>query len=123
MIGTTGARFPAWRPALLCLGLALAGCGDVKLWPFGGGPTELSRAPADATAYRCEGGRQLYVRLLEGGAAAWVILPEREIRLERESAGATNYAYRSTRLEISGSEATLFERNAVTLGGCKSGGG
>jgi hypothetical protein len=122
MIEPAGGGFRAWRPALLCLGFALAGCGGVKLWPFGDGPKELSRAPADATAYRCEGGRQLYVRLLEGGAAAWVILPEREIRLERETAGATSYAYRNTRLEISGSEATLFEHNAVTLA-CRSGGG
>jgi len=81
--------FPGSTPALLCLGLLLAGCGGVNLWPFGDGETsEPSRAPANATAYQCEGGKRLYVRLLEDGAAAWAILPEREIRLDKAPSGS-----------------------------------
>lgn len=107
--------------------LVLAGCGsaNVKLWPFGGEErTERSRVPANATAYHCDGGRKLYVRMLDNGAAAWVILPEREIRLEKTgAAAATNYAYRGTLLEIKGAEAVLLEGAKPVLTGCKAAAG
>lgn len=110
---------------LAVLGLAACGGVNVNLWPFGGEDrTERSRVPANATAYQCDGGRKLYVRLLDGGAAAWVILPEREIRLEKTgAAAATNYAYRSTLLEIRGAEAVLLEGSKPVLTGCKAAAG
>jgi hypothetical protein len=71
---------------LACVVL-LAGCGEVnvrKYLPFGGDPIqERSRTPANATEYQCAAGKRIYVRTLEGGAAVWLILPERELRLER----------------------------------------
>lgn len=108
----------------IAIGLApLGGCGSASPWPFGGEPAERTRAPQDATAYRCDGGRMLYVRMIENGAAAWVILPEREIRLERTgAAAATNYAWRNTLLEIKGNEAALFDGATPLLAGCKRGG-
>ncbi|MGQ0510067.1 MAG: hypothetical protein ACT4P9_05585 [Betaproteobacteria bacterium] len=113
-----------FRTALLvATSLALTACGgiNVKLWPFGEDQaTERSRVPANATAYQCDGDRKLYVRMLDNGAAAWVILPEREIRLERTgAAAATNYAYRGTLLEIKGTEAVLLEGSKPVLTGCK----
>lgn len=111
------------RPILLAAAaLALQACGSVNLWPFGEeGTTERSRIPANATAYQCDGDRKLYVRMLDNGAAAWVILPEREIRLEKTgAAAATNYAYRSTLLEIKGAEAVLLEGTKPVLTGCKA---
>ncbi|MDW8469992.1 MAG: MliC family protein [Burkholderiales bacterium] len=99
--------------------LSLAGCGGAKLWPFGE-PSERARAPADAIAYRCDGGRAFYVRMIENGAAAWVILPEREIRLDRTGAAAgTNYAHRDTRLELKGTEASLYDGATPLFTGCK----
>lgn len=102
--------------------LGLSACGSVTLWPFGEDQaTERSRVPANATAYHCDGGRKLYVRMLDNGAAAWVILPEREIRLEKTGAAAgTNYAYRSTLLEIKGAEAVLLEGSKPVFAGCKA---
>lgn len=113
------------RPALLAAAvLALQACGsvNVNLWPFGEErTTERSRVPANATAYQCDGDRKLYVRMLDNGAAAWVILPEREIRLEKTgAAAATNYAYRGTLLEIKGAEAVLLEGAKPVLTGCKA---
>lgn len=105
--------------------LGLSGCGSVDLWPFGGEDRpERSRTPANATAYQCDGGRKLYVRMLDNGAAAWVILPEREIRLEKTgAAAATNYAYRGTLLEIRGAQAVLLEGSKPVLTGCKAAAG
>ena len=73
--------------ALACAGLALSACSSVNLWPFGGDKEQdPSRTPAGATAYQCEGGKRLFVRYLDNSAAAWVILPEREFRLNKASA-------------------------------------
>lgn len=109
-------------PAALCLSLLLAGCGGSvsNLWPFGGEAQERSRTPADATEYQCAGGKRLYVRSLENGAAAWVILPERGFRLAREEGSASRYGNGSTVLDLGGSEATLSEGGTTTFAGCKA---
>jgi membrane-bound inhibitor of C-type lysozyme len=112
--------------ALACVAL-LGGCGDmkVKLWPFGGDTVrERSRTPADAAEYQCAGGKRFFVRALDGGAAVWVILLEREIRLDRlGSANETRYGNGIAVLEINGSEATLKDGPAVSYAGCKTGSG
>ncbi|MBM3368392.1 MAG: hypothetical protein FJY43_08970 [Betaproteobacteria bacterium] len=112
-------RLPA---LLIAAALTLPGCGGVKLFSFGEDrTTERSRVPANATAYHCDEGRKLYVRMLDNGAAVWVILPERELRLEKTgAAAATYYAYRNTLLEIKGEEAVLLEGSKPVLSGCKA---
>lgn len=103
-------------PLVLCSAL-LAGCGGISLWPFGGGGgTELSRAPANATEYRCAGGKGFWVRSLDEGAL-WLIAPDREIRLARLG-GASRYGVGRTVLELSGEEATLVDPPA-SFSGCK----
>ncbi|MDP2811993.1 MAG: MliC family protein [Rhodocyclaceae bacterium] len=111
---------------LACISL-LAGCGEMKvkqLWPFGGETApERSRTPANATEYQCAAGKRFYVRTLDGGAAVWLILPEREVRLEKLGAdGGTRYGKGSTVLEINGSDATLKDGAAVSFAGCKTAG-
>ncbi|MGP1682469.1 MAG: hypothetical protein ACTS8S_09110, partial [Giesbergeria sp.] len=64
--------------ALACATLTLSACSSVNLdvLSFGGAKEQdTSRPPAGATAYQCEGGKRLFVRYLDNGAAAWVILP------------------------------------------------
>ena len=105
------------RPLLALPLLVLAGCGGINLWPFGsGGGTELSRKPANATEYRCDGGKGFFVRNLEDGAL-WLIAPDREIRLARIGQG-TSYGVGRILLEISGQNATLFDPPA-SFTGCK----
>ena len=72
--------------AWLCATI-LAGCGstgklsDISLWPFGQArEQEHSRTPPGASTYQCPGGRQFYVRDLENGNAAWLTLPDRDLR-------------------------------------------
>jgi len=101
-------------PALVAL--LLAGCGGVSLWPFGSGGTELSRAPANATEYRCDGGRAFWVRNLEDGAV-WLIAPDREIRLAKAGA-AGRYSTGRVVLELSGEQAALTDPPA-SFSGCK----
>ena len=107
--------------------LLLSACGDInvkKYIPFtSDAPQERSRTPANATEYQCNAGKRFYVRTLEGGAAVWLILPEREVRLNKLGAGTDQrYSNGIAVLEIKGSEATLSDSATATFTGCKTGG-
>lgn len=108
-------------PALpLLAALSLAACGSLDVWPFGGEKlAERPRAPANAVEYQCPGGKRFHVRPLDGGAAAWLILPEREVRLDKIAGAAARYGNGITTLDIDGGTASLNDRSA-TLSGCKS---
>jgi membrane-bound inhibitor of C-type lysozyme len=113
--------------ALVCAALLLNACSsvNVNLWPFGGDKEQdPSRTPAGATAYQCEDGKRLFVRYLDGGAAAWVILPDREFRLNKAATGAgARYSNGSATLDLKDNEATLFDGAKPTHAGCKASGG
>lgn len=110
--------------SLSCLSL-LAGCGDINLRkyvPFGGqAPQERSRTPVNATEYQCAAGKRFYVRTLDGGAAVWLILPEREVRLNKVGTGTdARYSNGIAVLEIVGNEAKLTDGAASSFTGCKA---
>lgn len=113
-------------PAVALLSLLLSGCGGAGvnvggLWPFGGDSgKERSRVPPNSVAYQCDGGKRIYLRYLDNGAAAWVILPEREFRLEKVSA-ETGVRYGSGKavLNIGESEVTLSDGPTVNYARCK----
>lgn len=103
--------------AAIILGALLGGCGATT--DLFGGVKELdrSRPPDNATEYRCNETQHFYVRYIDGDAAAWVILPERQFRLDRKSAG--EYSNRTTRLEIKQGEASLTDDSDLKFVGCK----
>jgi len=109
--------------ALLAAAVTLAGCSSVNLWPFGSSDTPvLSRAPAGATEYFCNNDRRFYARFLDNGASIWVILPEREFRLDKADAGG-RYTNRSAILEINeANEVSLRDGATLAFTGCKAGG-
>lgn len=110
-----------------CISLLLAGCGDVnvrKYIPFSGdAPQERSRTPQNATEYQCAGNKRFHLRMLDGGDAAWLILPEREFRLNKLAGSATRYSNGIAVLELGGGEATLTDGAAAPYTGCKSASG
>lgn len=114
--------------AALTAAVVLAGCGDInvrKYLPFGGDSTiqERPRTPANAVEYQCAGNKRFFLRTLEGGAAVWLILSERELRLDRLGAGeGTRYSKGNTVLDLGSAEATLNDGAAVSFTGCKTGG-
>jgi membrane-bound inhibitor of C-type lysozyme len=105
--------------------LLLGACSSVSLWPFSGSKEQdPSRTPPGATAYACEGGTRLFVRYLENGAAAWVILPEREFRLNKATSDTgTRYSNGNATLDIKDGGVTLSDGAVVTHAGCKVSGG
>jgi len=121
--------------SIACLCLLLGGCASAsKLNPFGGGAKEqdLTRAPQGSISYQCEGGKRLFLRNLDSNAAVWVILQEREFRLDKTTAPAaaaaastppatagTRYSNGVTTLDVRGAEIALTEGNSVTYANCK----
>lgn len=103
----------------LCLALFLSGCSGFSLWPFGDKGGERSNIPADATEYQCDAGKRFYVRDLENGAAAWVIYPERQVRLDKVAGSSTRYSNSVAVLEINANEAQLNDGPSISYKGCK----
>ena len=117
---------PITGAGLAAISLLLAGCGEMnvkKYLPFGGDSAtpERSRTPPNSTEYQCAAGKRFYVRTLDGGAAVWLILPEREVRLNKIGA-STRYSNGIAVLELNGNEATLTDGAASSFTGCKSAG-
>ena len=111
-------------PACAGISLLLSACSSLpspsSLWPFGGDKTqERSRAPADATEYVCGTGKRIYVRSLDGGNAAWLILPDREMRLDKSGA-STRYISGSNVLDINGGEASFKDGTSNSYASCKT---
>jgi len=116
-------KHPIARVALpACALLLIAACSSLNLLPFGGSKEQdTSRAPAGATAYQCDAGKRLFVRYLDDGAA-WVILPDREFRLDKAASGA-RYSNGNDALEVKDKVATLYDGATITRAGCKADGG
>jgi hypothetical protein len=102
-----------WLAALPLL--ALAGCTTIEeLWR--GGPRELSRVRPDVTQLACEGGRTLSVRIEPGSKSAWIILPDREFRLDAVAGG---YSNGRSMLAVKGDVMSLEDPGSPSLAGCK----
>lgn len=106
--------------ATLLLSLTLTGCGGVKVWPFNDDKSAgRASGPANATEYKCEGGKRFFVRLADKGATAWLIYPDREVSLAKSPTG-NSYTNGIAVLEINGSEASLKEGDNIAYSGCSS---
>lgn len=107
---------------LTVLALTATGCNTLNdmIPSWSGAPAEHSRTPANATEYQCAGGKRFYVRLIDNGASAWLIYPDREVALTKSSGGATRYSNGVAILDISGAEASLTDGPGITYSGCKA---
>jgi len=90
------------------------------LLPWSRGGKEISQVPSGAAVYACEGGKPLYVRYASDGKSATVIRPDREYRLDRVAAAASErYSNGRDNLAIADGELRLEEGSgALTL--CKA---
>ena len=100
---------------------ALAGCETIGIPTnlFGDKNLERSRVPPNSITYQCAAGKRFYLRYLDNGAAAWVILPEREFRLDKVAGEGGRYGNGKAVLAISGDGATLSDGPAVSYADCK----
>jgi membrane-bound inhibitor of C-type lysozyme len=107
------------------MGVSLSACSSLsvdKVWPFGdeSSPSQPKRL-ANTTEYQCEGGKRFHVRYADNGNIAWLIYPDREVSLAKDSS-ATRYTNGIAVLEINGTEASLKDGPAVAYTGCKASG-
>jgi membrane-bound inhibitor of C-type lysozyme len=106
---------------VLVVAMALAGCGGGGWLPWSrssgsGGPY----TPPGATAYACEGGKRLLVRFESDTKSAWVIYPDRQLRLDQvASASGQEFGRAGTTLAVKEGDTTLTEAGAVLFAGCK----
>jgi membrane-bound inhibitor of C-type lysozyme len=107
--------------AVAALSLLGAGCSGMSIpGLLGEKNLERSRVPVNSITYQCEAGKRFYLRYLDNGAAAWVILPEREFRLDKIAGDAgTRYGNGKAVLAVNGDEASLSDGPAVNYSACK----
>ena len=110
--------------ALVCATLLLGACSSVNLDILSIGRAkeqDVSRTPAGATAYQCDANKRLFVRYLDNGAAAWIILPDRQFRLNKTtSASGSRYSNGNATLDIKDNAATLSDGATATHADCKA---
>jgi len=99
----------------------LAGCSTSWLpWSTSSGGTGGPYTPPGATGYTCEGGKRLLVRFESDAKSAWVIYPDRQLRLDRVAAGrGDEFSRAGTTLATREGETTLTEAGAVQFARCK----
>ena len=89
---------------------------NVTLWPFSG-PVERPVVKPNGTEYRCAGGKTFYMRYMDNNASAWVILPDREVRLDKQGA-TTRYSNGATALTVDADTLTLTDGAANSYSAC-----
>jgi membrane-bound inhibitor of C-type lysozyme len=115
---------PEFKPIILVLTglpLLIGGCSSVNVWPFGGDSKtgSSSRVPENATEYRCEGNKTFYVRYPDGGKSAWVILPDRQVSLDKVAADSgSRYSNGIAVLRIDGTDVSLTDGPSISYRGC-----
>ncbi len=97
--------------------VALGGCSS--WWSSDSAGRDRPRYPPGATVYKCNDGKQLAVRYLDGGKSAMMIYPDREFRLDRESsASGARYTNGRTTLSTKGTDATVEEGGQTLFAEC-----
>ena len=102
--------------------LFATGCSSVNVWPFGDSKSaQVTRGHENATEFRCEGSKTFHVRYLDAGKSAWVILPDRQVRLDQvKSDAGSQYTNGIAVLRINGAEASLNDGPTIVYSGCKA---
>jgi membrane-bound inhibitor of C-type lysozyme len=100
--------------------ISLAGCSATpNFWPFAEGSDERSTVPANSIEYQCAGNKKFYVRMIDKGDAAWVILKDREVSLPKVAGEGERYSNGVSTLTIKDGEARLDESATSAYTECK----
>ena len=95
---------------------------NMKVWPFGSS-ADAPRVyqPANSVPYMCEGNKKFFVRMLDNGASAWLILPDREVLLAQS--GTTKvYTNGISKLNLTSEDVTLDVNETTHYVACKANG-
>lgn len=120
------------RLFLFALFVALTACSTVKdltnvdlasmkVWPFGSTDAPRVYQPANSVPYMCEGNKKFFVRMLDNGASAWLILSDREVLLP-QSGSSKVYTNGISKLDLSSDDVSLVVNEATKYVVCKANG-
>lgn len=102
------------------LSALLFGCKSFELPNvFDKGTKEVPRYGKDAMHYQCENYQSFGLKLSENGEEAWVMLPDHEVGLSRDSNDKQLYHYGTMDLRLNGDQTTLDDSDHLHLKGCK----
>lgn len=95
---------------------------NMKVWPFGGS-ADAPRVyqPVNSVPYMCEGNKKFFVRMLDKGASAWLILPDREVLLAQSGASKV-YTNGISKLDLTTEDVTLDVNETTRYVACKANG-
>jgi hypothetical protein len=93
---------------------------DTVLGIFSDNYDEVNLAPEDAIKYQCANNESFYLRYLEENNAVWVILKNREFRLDRIESENKSYANNTTTLDIKGSNAIIKVDASILYKKCQN---
>ena len=113
--------------AILLVCMLISACSNVKdltnvnLWPFGKGEPSRVYQPANSTPYMCEGNKKFFVRILDKGASAWLIMPDREVLLAQAGASKV-YTNGVSKVDLTSDDVTLVVNETTKYAACKANG-
>tara|TARA_B100000795_G_C22578551_1_gene352896 strand:+ start:232 stop:681 length:450 start_codon:yes stop_codon:yes gene_type:complete len=93
---------------------------DTVLKIFSDNYDEVNLVPEDSIKYQCANNESFYLRYLEENNAVWVILKNREFRLDRIESENKSYANNTTTLEIKGSNAIIKVDTSILYKKCQN---
>jgi hypothetical protein len=94
---------------------------SMKVWPFGNTDAPRVYQPANSVPYMCEGNKKFFVRILDDGASAWLILPDREVLLA-QSGSSKVYTNGISKLDLSSEDVSLVVNETTKYVACKANG-
>lgn len=103
--------------AIVAMAVLLGGCSTVEQF-WAGGPREQARNRPGVTDYRCEGSKTFGLRMEQGAKAAWVVLPDREFRLDAVAGSEGRYSNGRTTLTLKGGQPAVEEGGTPLFSGC-----
>ncbi len=94
---------------------------SMKVWPFGNTDAPRVYQPANSVPYMCEGNKKFFVRMLENGASAWLILSDREVLLSQVGSSKV-YTNGISKLDLSSDDVSLVVNETTKYVACKADG-
>lgn len=106
--------------AIVALGAFLTGCSG-SLLPWGRSDREQpQRLPEGAVELACAQGKKLVLRYAPDGKSVWVMYPDRQFRLDRVAASASErYSNGPTSLSVEGDAIAIDGDGARQFADCK----
>ncbi len=108
------------RFLLILLPLLLCHCAGFELPSvFDKGVTQQPRYGKDAISYTCDNMQSFGLKLSADGSEAWLMLPDHEVGLVRDSSDKQLYHYGTVDLRLNGDQTTLDDADHLHFKGCK----